>query len=478
MCTKSLKKWALLLTFWAAVQLSPLRATDATFDSLTVTQSADIQCDALTLGAHYDNTSIAGVQLSYAETPANGTTSSTLEFNASRSANTWLWQQTPTGSTTLQKQMTLDNTNTLTLWDQSSPTQNANIVLNPQGPSTFDNSIEIPNQTSSSIDAYSVLTKGVADSLYISPGIGGSIALNEGSSTGWSAFAEGSMSLASSDCSTAIGIQSTASGHAAIAIGAGATASGSVSVAMGNNTTASGDFSTAMGFMTTASGQGSTAIGRGSTASGNSSMAMGYNSTASGYYSTASGYYTQARGFGSYAIGVNNIDISSTNQIPSPNTWVLTDPLFEIGNGQPTTPGYWTSGAYSSSGYYTWYPPPGAEIAFSSTDTDSGSSYYGWVISYVYPWVPSQYIPPTPPTYSNAFVVYKNGNGVIQGSLSAGGSISTSGDASVQGSLSAGSISTTSLSASSLSTTGNITAPTFLTTAPNGSGDIQMYTGR
>jgi hypothetical protein len=124
--------------------------------------------------------------------------------------------------------------------------------------------------------------------------------------------------------STALGGFSRASGNYSTALGTGCTASGTYSTAIGGYATASGTSSIAMGF-STASNQYSVAIGQ-STASGSSSTAMG-QSIASGNYSTSMGQGTKAGSLNSTATGRYNTGLGSST------TWVLTDPLFEIGNG-------------------------------------------------------------------------------------------------------------------------------------------------
>ena len=111
---------------------------------------------------------------------------------------------------------------------------------------------------------------------------------------GKNAFAEGSETEASGDCS-----------HAE---GATAIASGIVSHAEGAETTASGDWSHAEGYGTTASGSSSHAEGELTTASGDYSHAEGDSTTASGYYSHAEGFYTIASGSISHAEGKFNIE--------------------------------------------------------------------------------------------------------------------------------------------------------------------------
>lgn len=107
---------------------------------------------------------------------------------------------------------------------------------------------------------------------------------------------------------------------------------GDYSVAMGISTIASGFNSIAMGNNTTASSDYSTAIGNATTASGINATAMGASTTASGWNSTAMGYVTTAASLSSTAIGYNNVGGGSND------SWLLTDPLFEIGNGITMTP--------------------------------------------------------------------------------------------------------------------------------------------
>jgi len=77
-----------------------------------------------------------------------------------------------------------------------------------------------------------------------------------------------------------------------------------------------------------ATGDVSTAIGRSTTSSGVASTAMGAYTQASGLFSTAMGFFTKTEAAFSTAIGRYN------NGGGNPNSWVDTDPLFEVGNGQ------------------------------------------------------------------------------------------------------------------------------------------------
>ena len=121
MSTRGLKKWALLLTFWAALQLARVKGDPLTVSgNLTVTGTTtlqasasiqgnvDIQGNTLSLGTRTDTSMTPG----WAEVYIDGTTSTTA-FGATRAANIWTWQQNSTASTA-QLQMTLDNNNNLT----------------------------------------------------------------------------------------------------------------------------------------------------------------------------------------------------------------------------------------------------------------------------------------------------------------------------------------------------------------------------
>lgn len=437
MSIRTLKRWALLLTFWVAMQSKVLRATPITGDTVsgnfTATGTADIQGVTLSLGMRSDNSNPG-----WAATYTDGS-NAYVDFLLSRSSGTWRWSQNAGSSSKLQ--LTLDNNNKLILFDQSS-TPVAKITLNPLGTSTFAGSVtlsgtdnEMPNQTL--VNSHSVLTEGLADSRYLSRsiittgsaynplsgGTGPTLSLNGGTATGGAySFAEGQGSTASSyfstamgsstasgpfstalgystasgDCSTAIGLQTAASGDGSTALGTETIASGEGSTALGGATTASGDSSTAMGTQTTASGTFSTALGVYTTASGYSSTAMGYFSTAIGKYSTAMGFYTTAKAYADLTLGQFNVGSFATG---GDTSWISTDPLLELGNG-----------------------------------TDASH-------------------------LSDALIVYKNGNTAVQGSLTTGGTISAPGINST----------------GTVTASGIITAPTVIITAP--AGDIPMFTG-
>lgn len=143
------------------------------------------------------------------------------------------------------------------------------------------------------------------------------------------------------------------------------TASGSYSwVIGGSQAIASGEGSFAGGYAAKAIGNRSLSLGFGNESIGYSSTAMGSDSRAIGAHSLSSGEATNAGSsnssvFGRYNVGGGN-----------PNEWVETDPLFEIGNGKPSS--------------------------YSEPDENGDREYF-------------------PEVYSNAMTVYKNGNVEISG---------------------------------------------------------------
>jgi len=190
--------------------------------------------------------------------------------------------------------------------------------------------------------------------------------------------ASGEGSIAMGEYSTATGLDSVAIGQAratdynAIAIGS-SDALGYGATALGWSS-ANAEYSFA-GNQSTANGIASTAIGYGNTTSGYGSNAFGIFTSASGYYSTASGFYVNATSYSSFVTGFYNLGTNSSGAAASATTWIPTDPLFEVGNG-----------GLSSSGLGN----------------------------------------PALTTRSDAFVVYKNGNAQVQGTLrcSPGGDLS------------------------------------------------------
>lgn len=125
--------------------------------------------------------------------------------------------------------------------------------------------------------------------------------------------------------SVAIGRIPIASNTDAIAIGGNARARGYGSVAIGNTVLAKGAVAVALG-VSNAIGDRSFASGSTNYANGYASSSMGELTVANGKFSTATGERTLAQAFASVAIGKFNVGTGD------PLNWVLTDPLFEIGN--------------------------------------------------------------------------------------------------------------------------------------------------
>lgn len=175
--------------------------------------------------------------------------------------------------------------------------------------------------------------------------------------TGNYSYAIGLSSQATADGSMAIGSVASASGLYSIALGSYASASERQSMALNGVASgryalsiggyASGYRSSAFGYKTNATGDYSVAIGSGysytiftyppiiinhpTIASGFRSLSIGNSTDARGIFSTAMGAYTVAKAYNSFVIGrYNTISGDSLN-------WVLTDPLFIIGNGESSS---------------------------------------------------------------------------------------------------------------------------------------------
>ncbi|MES2224764.1 MAG: tail fiber domain-containing protein [Patescibacteria group bacterium] len=126
--------------------------------------------------------------------------------------------------------------------------------------------------------------------------------------------------------SAAFGRNTIASGQFSFAAGWQSSATALLSSAFGYVSEASGIYSFAAGNHATASGSVSTAFGT-ATASGANSFASGHTGIASGMYSIVFGDNTRAQSINTFAMGAYNIGGGD------PSTWIGTDPLFEIGNG-------------------------------------------------------------------------------------------------------------------------------------------------
>lgn len=161
--------------------------------------------------------------------------------------------------------------------------------------------------------------------------------------TGEKSVAMGYRTVSNGYATLATGVNSTASGFASTTLGFGNSANGSVctvigleSVAMGNNTTAigsenyaEGTGSIAIGYRASAYGQNTIAIGNDTYSQGQSTTAMGWGSRAYGEATTSMGFFTKASSLYSLAIGRANDTIAGSSR----NSWIPTDPLFMVGNG-------------------------------------------------------------------------------------------------------------------------------------------------
>lgn len=155
-------------------------------------------------------------------------------------------------------------------------------------------------------------------------------------SSGDRSQAFGNFSLASGEYSFAAGPQSSeATGFISTAIGFFAKATGYGATAIGIQPLSSNIYSMAIGLNAVASGVYSLALSTHSaTASGDQSVAIGAYTTATGNASTAMGRQTLAAGFVSTAIGERNAIRTGSNTSQP----VLTDALFQIGNGSSVSP--------------------------------------------------------------------------------------------------------------------------------------------
>jgi len=141
-------------------------------------------------------------------------------------------------------------------------------------------------------------------------------------------FAAGYLNQASGEHTTAFGAYNKATGKSSIVLGTNCIASGANSVAMGDETQAIGDASIAAGYLSTSSGLYSTSFGRNTLASSNVATAFGANTQATGAYSFAAGGASVAQSLMSFVCGQYNYIEGNSN------SWVDTDPLFVVGNGQ------------------------------------------------------------------------------------------------------------------------------------------------
>lgn len=185
----------------------------------------------------------------------------------------------------------------------------------------------------------------------------GQVTGTEWDTIGIASFAAGYNTRARQQYSTAIGANASAKGVNSVAIGRDVKAHTTSSLAIGGESNALGmsaasiglmnnslgDFTLTVGNSNNAYGEASIALGSGNTVNGSSAMAVGTFNTANGFYSTAIGVNSFATGdfantFG-FSIKSNSFlqttlgQYNDTTFAVDPFSWVPTDPLFVIGNG-------------------------------------------------------------------------------------------------------------------------------------------------
>lgn len=262
---------------------------------------------------------------------------------------------------------------------------------------------------------------GAGTRLMFLPGFG---AFRAGTVTGtqWDAANIGNRStalgyntIASGSNSTALGFITTASGTSSVALGSATSASANAAFAAGNSTTASGSASTALGVNTQASGNYATALGQGTTASGGSSMAVGMNTVASGEYSTALGGLTRAEGHGSTACGYSTTASGQYSTALGHLASATNTSTTALGQGVEA------NGVASTAIGINTRASSFAEVAVGRLNTiAAGASATDWVFTDRLFVVGNGYVAGLQPVYSDALIVYKNGNATLQGTLTQG----------------------------------------------------------
>ena len=229
-------------------------------------------------------------------------------------------------------------------------------------------------------------TNGVAIGYQNLVEVAGGVAIGDDNDTTASyGVAIGYKNLASADYGVAMGQENIASGTNGFAVGKSSVSSAAAAVSLGLQTTASGTSSVALNNATVASGGDSFASGFESTATGLAGTAMGYRTSALGKYAFASGYLTNTNGEAAISMGrqsladnidavaignsINSVEIGSiglgnnllvkgresvqigsglegnsyreiilgsfnTSVASTPLSWVGTDTLLTVGNGQ------------------------------------------------------------------------------------------------------------------------------------------------
>lgn len=133
------------------------------------------------------------------------------------------------------------------------------------------------------------------------------------------------------------GVDATAWGNATQAENNFATAWGDTTEAREQNSTAWGTSTFSEGLQTTTFGQNTEADGENATAFGETTQAAGINSTAWGNTTEAAGDISTAFGLNTVAQSYDEVAIGSLNtNFGSASTWVPTDPLFQVGDSDPS----------------------------------------------------------------------------------------------------------------------------------------------
>jgi len=158
----------------------------------------------------------------------------------------------------------------------------------------------------------------------------GSSAFAGGTAQGVQSVAMGPQSNAGGPSSLAVGNNSSSAGEGAVAVGSLNSAAGTSAASFGVESRAEGDYSTAAGYNSVSAGTNSLAVGNNATATGSNSNSVGYHTTATGNNSTALGTFTNAPSFAETELGTSNTNYSPA----SGTTWVGTDRLLGVGNGQ------------------------------------------------------------------------------------------------------------------------------------------------
>lgn len=164
-------------------------------------------------------------------------------------------------------------------------------------------------------------------------GISGNLAVSEifftSVNKGSIAFGEGA-SVGANRVGVALGRNATVSGYTSFALGDNSVAGGNFAVAMGLNAQSYAGSGISLGANTRANGSCSLAVGAGAQTNAMGSISGGYNTITLGEGSIALGRNTTSESYGQVSLGIYNSLFSEV----STNSWVGTDPLLVVGNGQ------------------------------------------------------------------------------------------------------------------------------------------------